>query len=232
MRVAALYDVHGNLAALDAVLAEVDRERVDVVVVGGDAVSGPFPAEVFDRLAGVPAARFVRGNADREVHDCSEEHGAAIAAEQLGAERLREIARWPLTVELDVDRIGRVLFCHATPRSDEEIVTRLTPEAEVAEAFGPWRGVAVVGHTHVQFDRTIGELRLVNAGSVGMPYEGRRGAFWALLGPGVDLRRTAYDVEVAAEAARAAGSADLAGWLLEPPDAGEVSEYFESLRGA
>lgn len=232
MRVAAVYDIHGNLAALDAVLADVDRERVDAVVVGGDAVSGPFPAEVFDRLAGVPAARFVRGNGDRGVLERSEEHGAAITAEQLGEERLHEIARWPLTLELDVDRIGRVLFCHATPRSDEEIVTRLTPEAEVAEAFSPWRGVTVVGHTHVQFDRTIGELRLVNAGSVGMPYEGRRGAFWALLGPDVELRRTAYDVEAAAEAARAAGSDDLAGRLLEPPDAGEVSEYFESLRGA
>jgi diadenosine tetraphosphatase ApaH/serine/threonine PP2A family protein phosphatase len=140
-----------------------------------------------------------------------------------------------LTVELDV--AGGATFCHATPRSDEEIVTRFTSgdqlEAALADATF---GLAVCGHTHVQADRRLGGgRRLVNAGSVGRPYEGTRGAFWALLGDTIELLRTDYDVEEAASAILASGypdAADHAGQLLDPPGADEVSAYFESLRGA
>lgn len=232
MRVAALYDVHGNLPALEGVLAEVDAEGVDTIVSGGDLASGPFPVEVFDRLVTRPKVAFVRGNVEREVLGRSDLHGAALAAERLGRERLAVVETWPLVVELDVDGVGSVLFCHATPRDDDEIVTQLTPDVEVSEAFTGVVGIAVVGHTHVQFDRCVGELRLVNAGSVGMPYEGRRGAFWALLGPSVELRRTTYDVEAAAAEIRARGVEELAQWLLEPPDPREVTEDFEGQRGA
>ena len=124
MRVAALSDIHGNLPALEAVLDEVEREGVDAIVVAGDSVSGPWPSEVFDLLAAV-GARMVRGNADRleEVmrHDS---HLGAWTADHLGVARLATVAEWPLTLELDVDGLGTVLVCHATPGSDEPIYTR------------------------------------------------------------------------------------------------------------
>jgi len=231
MRVAALYDIHGNLPALDAVLAEVEEARVDMIVCGGDLVSGPFPVEVFDRLAAVENVRYVRGNGDRDVLEGAERDGRAEVAERLGDARLAEIRTWPLTVKLDIDELGSVLFCHATPRSDLEIVTRITPDDEFVE---PFAGVpiAVVGHTHIQFDRRVGDVRVVNAGSVGGPYEGRRGAFWALLGPDVEFRCTTYDIEAAADAIRAAGKPELAGWLLDPEDPNEISAYFEGQRGS
>jgi putative phosphoesterase len=237
VRVAALYDIHGNLPALEAALADVDRENVDAVVCGGDLVGGRLSVEAFDRMAHVADTRFVRGNADRVVLEGVDEYGVDWAAERerLGAERVAAIASWPLTVELEVDGLGRTLFCHAVPSSDDPIFTRLTPDEDVIELLGDVAAdVVVCGHTHVQFDRTLaGGLRVVNAGSVGMPYEGRRGAFWALLGPTVELRRTEYDVDAAAAAIREWGegaSEQHAGWLLDPPDPGEASAYFESQR--
>lgn len=212
-RVAALYDVHGNVAALEAVLAEVDALGVDAVVSGGDLVSGPFPGECLALLR-ERQALFLRGNADRE----------ALAFAEV-------VAGWPLSVELDVDPLGRVLFCHGSPRDDEEILTRISPEERVAAALaGVEAPVVVCGHTHVQFDRRVAGRRLVNPGSVGMPYEGRRGAFWALLGPDVELRRTGYDVEAAARAIRPLAP-EQAGWLVDPPDPEETSAYFEGLAG-
>jgi diadenosine tetraphosphatase ApaH/serine/threonine PP2A family protein phosphatase len=194
-------------------------------VCGGDVAAGPFPAECVALLRGRGAV-FVRGNADRDLH--------SWAAGRLSAEERDALAALPTTEMLAVDGIGPVRFCHATPRSDDEIVTRLTPDSRLAEILaGVTEPVVVAGHTHVQFDRRIGSHRFVNAGSVGMPYEGRRGAFWALLGPDVDLRRTEYDVEDAVERIRATGHPDadqLAQWLREPVDPEEASSYFE--RGA
>jgi putative phosphoesterase len=237
VRLAALYDVHGNLAALEAVLADAEREGVDSIVCGGDLVSGPFATEVLDRLAAVDGAFFVRGNADRFAVERDTGHGGmgAWCAAQLGDERLATVGEWPLTKELDVEGLGHVLFCHAVPSADEPIFTRITPDAEVVETIGEVDAdLLVCGHTHVQFDRTLSTgLRVVNAGSVGMPYQGERGAFWALLGAEIELRRTLYDVEAAAAAIRATGapgSDQHAAWLLEPPDPDETTEYFESLR--
>jgi predicted phosphodiesterase len=225
VRVAALYDVHGNLPALEAVLAEVAREAVDAIVCGGDVCAGPMPQECLDALRALDAV-FVRGNGDRAL--------AAWPSARLAEDDRAFLAGLPLTASLDVDGLGPTLFCHATPRSDEEIVTRLTPDDELAAAHeGIAERVVVAGHVHVQIDRTVGERRYVNAGSVGMPYEGRRGAFWALLGPDVELRRTSYDVEAAVEQLLATGYPDAeqyAGWLLEPEDPAEVSAYFEGLR--
>jgi predicted phosphodiesterase len=130
-----------------------------------------------------------------------------------------------------VDGLGPVLCFHGTPRSDEEILTKLSSEERVAEALdGVEQRVVVHGHTHVQYDRQVAGRRVVNAGSVGIPYEGRRGAFWALLGPDVELRQTEYDVDAAVTAIRATGYPgvdELAGWLLEPPDPDEISAFFE-----
>ncbi len=235
MRVAALYDIHGNLPALEAVLAEVGREGVDATVIGGDVVSGPFSAEVFDRLVELSSVHFVHGIADRLVIEGEREHGVDWAAERarLGDARLATVASWPLTVELEIDGLGRMLFCHAIPTADEPIFTRITPDPEVEEMLGDTGAdVVVVGHTHVQFDRRLASaLRVVNAGSVGMPYEGRRGAFWALLGPDVELRRTEYDVEGAVSAIReATPDEDLVRRLLDPPDPDEATAFFESQR--
>jgi predicted phosphodiesterase len=233
MRVAALYDVHANLPALEAVLAEVERESVDAIVVGGDAVAGPFPAETFELLVSLPGALFVRGNADRLVVERSEGFGSQWCADQLGEERQAAVHAWPFSQRLDVDGLGEVTFCHATLRTDEEIVTRITPDDEVVAAF-PGGGIVVVGHTHIQFDRSHEGLRLVNAGAVGIPYEGRRGAFWAMLSDGaIDLRRTEYDVEAAAETIRSSDwseAGQLAEWLTEPEDPQEVTEIFEQRR--
>ena len=239
MRVAALYDVHGNLPALDAVLAEVADEGVETVVCGGDVVGGPFPAEVLDRLAGLPDVHFVRGNADREVLGGTDEHGIDWEVERarLGPERLALVRSWPLTTELDVEGLGRVVFCHAVPSSEDPIFTRVTPDDDVVELVGRTDATAlVVGHTHVQFDRLLPTgLRVVNAGSVGMPYEGRHGAFWALLGPDVELRRTEYDLDAAVALVResgAQGADDHARRLLDPPDPDEATSFFEAARGA
>jgi putative phosphoesterase len=239
VRVAALSDIHGNLPALEAVLADVEREGVDAVVVAGDVIGGPYPAEVFDRLTSLPDVRFVRGNADRFVLEGTDEYGEdwETARRRMGEERLAAVASWPLTHELEIDGLGRTLVCHAIPTADEPIFTKLTPDEEVLELIGDVDAdLIVVGHTHVQVDRRLPSgLRIVKAGSVGLPYEGRRGAFWTILGPTVEHRHTEYDVEAAVASMRADGAPrpeEQLRLLLEPPDPDETSRYFESQRGA
>jgi putative phosphoesterase len=235
MRVAALYDVHGNLPALEAVVADWRLEAADAIVVGGDVVAGPFPAETLDALGALgERVRFLRGNADRNVLEDAGERSLWCRS-RLGDVRAARVAAWPQTLSLEVDGLGPVRFCHATPRSDEEIVTRITPDDEVADALqGTEETVVVCGHTHIQYDRRVDGWRLVCAGSVGLPYEGRPGAFWLLLGPDVSHVRTEYDVHRAAELIRTSGYPDPEGTvesLLEPPDPEEVSSLFEGMRG-
>jgi predicted phosphodiesterase len=233
VRVAALFDVHGNLPALEAVLAEVEDAGADRVVVGGDIALGPLPAETLALLRGLgERAVFVRGNCEREVAAAGPGAQARWAAAQLDAEARSFLAGLPLTASLDVPGLGPVLFCHATPRSDEEILTRVSPAERVSPALaGVREAVVVCGHTHVQYDRALGETRLVNAGSVGMPYEERPGAYWALLGPEVELRRTDYDLEKAAAAIRASGFPEAAAFaaenVLTTPGPDEATEHFE-----
>jgi putative phosphoesterase len=244
MRVAALYDVHGNVPALEAVLAEVDALEVDAVVVGGDVAIGPMPRASLERLLRLgERAFFLRGNGDREIAAPPGAGGGLWAertrwsAAQLERGQRAWLAALPATRALNVDGLGRVLFCHGSPRSDEEILTAITPEERVAPAFaGVGEAVVVCGHTHVQFDRRVAGKRVVNAGSVGMPYEARPGAYWALLGPDVELRRTAYDLAAAADAIRASGfpeaGALAAENVLTVPGAGEATEQFERLARA
>jgi predicted phosphodiesterase len=242
VRVAALYDVHGNLPALEAVLADPRCAEADTIVCGGDLVVGPYPAECLDTLEALGArARFVTGNCDREAVETPEggELGAAArwSNERLGPERVARVARWPLTVELDVTGLGRVLFCHATPTSDLPILTRVTPDEDVARELGSVSaGVVVCGHTHVQYDRRVADVRLVNAGSVGMPYEGSPDARWALLGDdGVELAATAYDSHSALARLEQARFPLFAVWLVDSLrgeiSAEEATASFESRRG-
>jgi putative phosphoesterase len=212
MRVAAISDIHGNLPALEAVLAEVAQERPDLLVFGGDVASGPMPSETIERLLTLRNARFVRGNADRGLIDSFDGRPAGEmpgpfgdwCASQITALQRDFLASFEDNVAVDdVDGLGRVLFCHASARNDTDIFTVETPEERVRKLFaGVGANVVVCGHTHMQFDRTVDGLRVVNAGSVGMPY-GMPGAFWAMLGPDVELRLTDYDREAAARRIRA-----------------------------
>lgn len=196
MPVAALFDIHGNLPALDAVLAEIEDETM--IVIGGDVVAGPWPHETLERLRALgDRVHWLRGNADRELTPGEEmrappEHLAWVRA-RLSDEQIGFLFSLPASVTLDIVGVGRVLFVHATPRNDEEIFTAITPDERLDAVFaGVDADVVVCGHTHMQFDRTIAEIRVVNAGSVGWPYEDTDGAYWALLGPGVEHKRTEY----------------------------------------
>jgi putative phosphoesterase len=237
VRVAAISDIHGNLPALEAVLADIERESVDEVVVAGDTAHGPWAAEVVDLLV-ERGARCVRGNADRETIERSDRYGplAGWSADRLGEDRLAITRSWPLTVEVSIDGLGDVLVCHSTPASEDPIYTRITPDEELVGIFDSVdANVVVCGHTHMQYDRTLPSgLRLVNAGSVGMPYEGARGAYWALLGPDVEFRTSEYDVEgtvAAIEVLAAPVHEELFAQLLDPPDSESTTAYFESQRG-
>ena len=245
MRIAAVYDVHGNLPALEAVLAEIEVLAVDVVVVGGDIAIGPMPGQALECLRGLgERALFLRGNGDREIAADPPEAGTGLwvertrwSAQQLEADQRAWLAALPDTLTVAVEGLGPVLFCHGSPRSDQEILTRISSQERVAAALdGVAEEVVVCGHTHVQFDRLVAGKRLVNAGSVGMPYEADPGAYWALLGPDVELRRTSYDFETAAKAVRATGfpaAAELAAEnILAVPSAEDATEQFEQLAKA
>ena len=232
MRVAALFDVHGNLPAFEAVLADVEASGADLVACGGDAVPGPFPRETLALLRALgDRLVYVRGNGERAVAAGTEPE-ARWCAERLDAADLAWLARLPLTATVPVERLGDVLVCHGTPRSDEEIVTLVTPDERLARILaGVTAPLVIAGHTHSQLDRTVGETRFVNAGSVGMPYEHDHGAYWALLGPDVELRRTPYDADAAAARIRASGYPGADSFAreyvlsLHPPE--EAAPYFE-----
>ncbi|MBW8879105.1 MAG: metallophosphoesterase family protein [Acidobacteria bacterium] len=215
MRVAAIYDIHGNLPALEAVLREIRQAGVDRIVVGGDVLPGPMPRETIARLLDLDIpVQLIQGNGDRAVLEAmaGTETGAlpeqareAVhwVARQLDPGQERLLASWPKTLQVTIPGLGEVLFCHATPRNDTEVFTRLTPEDRLLPVFeGVKASVVVCGHTHMQFDRMIGRIRVVNAGSVGMPF-GEPGADWLLLGPNFQLRHTPYDLHGAAERIRA-----------------------------
>jgi predicted phosphodiesterase len=234
--VAAIADIHGNVHALDAVLADPRLQQADRIVVLGDVVAGTFPTESFDRLAALgERVRILRGNADRIVLERKEAE-ARWVYDQLGPDRVAAIEGWPLTFAVAVPGLGDVRCCHAIPRDDEEIITKLTPDEDVAAALaGTDEPLVVAGHTHMQLDRRVGSWRFVNVGSVGRPYEGRPGAYWALLGAGVQLIRTDYDVQAAAEAVRRSGqprAVDVVDTLLSPPSPDEAAAEFEAMRGA
>ena len=241
---AVLCDIHGNMPALEAVLAEVEVVGVDLIVFGGDVAAGPMPVETIGMLAGYQGpARFVRGNADRfmveffdGVREATGDPPAAWPASQLSRTHRDFLSGFESTVQVNVEGLGLVLCCHAGPDSDEvPIITPATPDEVIAEALASTEaGLLIAGHTHMQFDRRVAGRRMVNAGSVGMPYADRPGAYWALLGPDVDLRRTAYDFEAAAEAVRRTDCPqrdDLAGGIVRPPTTEEAITVMERRAG-
>ena len=239
-----LDDIHGNLPALEAVLDEIRAARVDRIVVGGDVLPGPMPHETIARLLALDIpVQFIHGNGDRVVRaqmngqepaEVPEQFRDIIrwTAAQLSREDEQLVAAWPLTLRVQIPPLGDVLFCHATPRNDVEIFTRLTPEERLRPIFDAVNAPLVVcGHTHMQFDRRVGTTRVVNAGSVGMPFQDA-GAYWLLLGPDVQLRRTTYDLEKAAAMVRRTSypqAEDFASRsILKPPTEAATLEAFKN----
>ena len=236
MRVAALADVHGNAVALEAVLAELERAQPDLIVSCGDLTWGPLPLETVALLEPWRERLLcVSGNSERELVERQlidseiavwehEQHDGAALSEYLG--------RTQPSVTVEVDRLGATLFCHGSPRSDEECVTVETPDERVAEfTTGVEAACVVTAHTHMQYDRRVGETRLLNPGSVGLPYELEPGhAYWALLGPDVELRRTPYDLDAAVARLRAGGMPNferIEELMRTPPPQAEVIEHAE-----
>jgi predicted phosphodiesterase len=238
VNVLALYDIHGNVDALDAVLADPRAADPDVVLVGGDTVPGAFARAALARLEALSIpVHWVRGNGEREVAEAIgapaaapddwATRTAAITAAELGDDRALALGEQPLTVQLD-----GVLFCHASPRRDDEMLTRLsTPERWAQALAGVTAELVVAGHTHQQDDRVVVGVRFVNAGSVGLPYEGDAAARWLWVADGEpELRQTAYD------GARAGARMLAAGWpdersvraaLIEPIEPIVVTRIFE-----
>jgi predicted phosphodiesterase len=253
MRVAALYDIHGNLPALEAVLQNIRQANVDQIVVGGDVVPGPMPRETLGRLLDLDLpTHFIYGNGELAIlAQMAEARTGSVTywgttsgarppesivqiyrwtTAQLQPELEPMLARWSKTVRLEIDGLGQVLFCHSTPRNETEVFTRLTAEDRLLPIFeGLNAPVVVCGHTHMQFDRMIGRTRVVNAGSVGMPF-GEPGGYWLLLGPDIQLRHTPYDLAKAAERIRASSypqAQDFAAHnVLQPPSEKQMIEAF------
>ena len=232
-KVAVISDVHGNAVALAAVLDELEREQPDLIVSCGDFTWGPLPEETYELGCGMNA-RFVRGNADRAVLENASETEREQWMQAHHSDAMREfLGTFEEQVVVEVDGLGAVRFSHGSPRSDEECVTPETPEDRVREfSAGVEERVIVTGHVHIQFDREVAGIRSVNSGSVGLPYEGRQGAYWALFGPGVEHRRTEYDVEGAVDRYRASGwpgIEQIIEMTVTPPERREVIDHAEKV---
>ena len=242
MRVAAIYDIHGNLPALEAVLQEIRQEKVDHIVVGGDVLPGPMPRETLEPLRNLDApAHFIYGNGEVAVlQQMSGKEPASVpqafrpiirwTAERLDPAHQHWLSSWPKTLTLEIAGLGSVLFCHATPHNENDIFTKLTPEDRLPPVFeGLSAATVVCGHTHMQFDRKIGLTRVVNAGSIGMPF-GQPCAHWLLLGPNIQFRHTTYSLAQAADVVRRTDypqAEDFAArHILNPPTEKEMLEIF------
>jgi predicted phosphodiesterase len=203
VRVAALYDVHGNLPALEAVLAEAEAARADAIVLGGDLVAGAYPHETLARIRSLDAIS-IRGNSDELAEPWPEEWDAERRwlAGLLDEDERAWLDALPFSWSAD-----ETLYVHANPRDTWGRVDAQTPEAEAAALLEGVEARRVVsGHVHLQFEREVAGRRWVGAGSVGLPYEAEPGAYWALVEPGrVSFRRTEYDAAGVAEAIRASG---------------------------
>jgi predicted phosphodiesterase len=244
-RVAVLSDIHANLPALEAALADAESAGAEAFVLNGDIALGPMPAQTLDLLAGLgDRAIWVHGNCERElisVFDGEPMDGPTGDAARATASLIDRVHRdrldgLPLTVTLDIDGLGPTLFCHASPRRDDEMVlVDSPPEHWTAVLDGVTADTVVLGHTHMQFDRLAGGRRVINAGSVGMPY-GSPGACWALLGPTVQLRQTDYDPAEAASRICASGYEGARQWaedyVLQHASAAEALAAFTEIAKA
>jgi putative phosphoesterase len=237
MNILALYDIHGNVDALEAVLADPRAADPDAVVIGGDAVPGPEALLMLNRVQAIAGpVHWLRGNGEREVGqaaggnptaDDMAARTAAITAAEIGRARARTLAELPLTLQVD-----GVLFCHASPRRDDEFLTRLSADQRWSDALrGVQADLVVAGHTHQQDDRVVSGRRFVNAGSVGLPYEGDGAARWLWIRDGApELRHTTYDAATAGRRFLMSGWPDrdsIHASLIEPIEPIEVTRIFE-----
>ncbi|MFD2044572.1 metallophosphoesterase family protein [Ornithinibacillus salinisoli] len=246
IKIAAIYDIHGNLPALNAVLNELADIKPDSIVVGGDIVSGPMPSRTLERIFSLTdKVSFILGNGDREVVMAFDGKPLPSVMSEKGRERTQWVAEQitrsqrnflselPTTITFSVDGLGDVLFCHATPSSDEDIFTPLTSQERLATIFANIEQQTVVcGHTHMQFEKQINDKHIINAGSVGMPFADEPGAYWLLLSPkGIEFRRTTFDLEMAAQEIRKSkdpqGNEFAEKNVLEIPTAVEIAKLLE-----
>ena len=201
-----LYDIHGNLPALEAVLANADEARVDRWLLGGDyGVPSPWPLETLDRLDALPNSTWIRGNGERwtreppdrpDVVEAFEQHTASIPTDVI--DRLYDL---PTRAELD-----GILYVHGSPLSDVESFAREPGDDDERMLAGVHDRTVVFGHSHLQFRRPgPNGTDLVNPGSVGMPLDGDRRAAWATWDGDFTFRRVEYDIERAAAGYRAMG---------------------------
>ncbi|GGP10655.1 metallophosphoesterase family protein [Oceanobacillus neutriphilus] len=246
MVIAAIYDIHGNLPALNAVLEELEEINPDTIIIGGDIVSGPMPGETLERLLSLDGkVDFIRGNGDREVVMAFDGKELPFAMSEKGREKTKWVAEQltqyqrdflselPASISIPVDGLGDVLFCHATPRSDEEIFTPLTPPERLNHLFSDIQQRFVIcGHTHMLFERSLENTHIYNAGSVGMPFADKPGAYWLLLSPkGIEFRYTSYNFEMAAQEIKASGDPQAHEFaeknVIEIPTALEAAKILE-----
>lgn len=243
MRIAVLADVHGNLPALRAVLGELDREPVDAIIAAGDICSGPLVRRSLEMLEARPEpVHWIAGNSEREtvavfdggeIPDGPAGRTAAWSSGQLDRRWRDVIAGWPIAVALD-----GVCFCHGSPRRDDEILTRGTPDPALADALaGVPEALVIGGHTHQQLIRRVrDDLVYANAGSVGLPYEGNPDAFWILVADGVtQLRTTTYDQGAALAELRASGYPEIDDLVnnsfVSPVDPDWITAFLEHTAG-
>lgn len=223
MRVAIISDPHGNLRALDAVLAEIDTGgKYDEIIMAGDFASGgPYPAECIERIR-ARAYRAVRGNTDEFIVeagtagavkaqplDPSLRHtGELLANDQWTAKRLSHdqieyLAALPLTLEVTGDGLPVLTTCHASPWSAHDTVMPDAPEERARKMLDTGGGQAVAyGHIHVQYERRLDNRILIAVGSMGLPFDGDNRAAYTVLDGGpdgwtVEFRRVSYDVDEA-----------------------------------
>ena len=226
MKIAALYDIHGNLPAVEVVLRELDR--VDLVLVGGDVVWRPWPRETMDALLALPHVEFIMGNADRAVFERTNNQWKQTndwCAERITTEHAAFLRTRPATFAA----VG-MLVCHGSPRCDTDKITVGTPEERIASWCASIQESTVVcGHTHAQFERRVGPWRIVNPGSVGNPF-GDFGAYWAIFDSDVQLRFTPYDVHAAARRILATGfpyAEQMAAQVTTRTTAEDAARFFE-----
>jgi predicted phosphodiesterase len=211
---ALLYDIHGNLPALEATLADAADEGVDAYLLGGDfSAYAPWPLETLERLRALPNATWIRGNGERWLREPPTDRPEVLEALSERDSGLRTEEGWLYSLQAQFELDG-VLYVHGSPLSD---VDSFAPEPEDGEErmlAGVRDRTVVFGHSHQQFTRPgPSGTTLLNPGSVGMPLDGDVRAAWAVRGHDGEFafRRTDYDVERA-----------VAGWRSLP---GSFAEF-------
>ena len=244
MIIAALYDIHGNLSALQAVLHELVQIKPDLVVIGGDVLPGPFPRACLDAIKKFPyPTKYIKGNGEDGVIDANEnkidpglpesvQHSLNWNAQKMENEQIQEISSWPKTFSLSHPILGQILFCHATPENNTEIFTKKTSADLLPNSLYSFKDTIIIcGHTHMQFDIIRKGVRIINAGSIGMPF-GKSGAFWLLIKENITVMDTPYDLEDASQKVITSGYPEahqFSEMIIRPPSESDMLERFSQL---